>query len=794
MNTDEILKVLDSDTRSYLKLLINGAGKGLADRRFDLRQVFARLGPLHRDLDLLNTEVVKRKRNLARLIHNYGSTVRRLGEEDEDLTSLVRNADRVFGRLAQEDDRISLAVSQLPTTLSQTERTLVKVRELGDTAGPAFRALRPAVRRIDPLNSELRPLAEKGEPILREKVRPFVRRARPYIRDLGPAARDLGTASPDLSESFYELNRFFNIAAYNPGGAERLTGDTEQGPRPRRGPSLLARLGVAQHQLDVLHQRRPGPVPPLHHPRHLHRVPADPARPGRLRPDPRGRARPQGPPFRQQALPGLMIKQTPSIARLVTMTVFTLSCFGLLVFLWISFGGPIPLKPQGYRFEASFREANVLVAEADVRIAGLNVGKVKAKEPDVKGNATIVEMEIDEKYAPIPADTRALLRIKALLGETYVELTPGDGGGRMLPDGERLPKAAVKEAVEIDEIISLFDEETRENFQGWIRELASAIEKGRGEDLNDAIGNLPRFVATGDDVLRVLDDEEPALRRLVRNSGRTLEAINERRGQFRQLVVNANDFFGALASRNDSLAEAIFIFPTFLDQSKATLAQAEDLLARHTAARARPAAGGPRAAPDAARRGRSGPRPEGAVPQPRSADRRVGRHPAFRGALHRRRRAAPRGAAPLPEGAQPDPLLPQLPAAAGGRLHHQRRWLSERDAEAAQREEGPRHYLRAYSAINSRGVGAQRTRPELRPRQLLPGAQLPAPLAPLGISEAFDCKPTGGAKSDATNGEPPCFVAPPSLWDGGQYPRLRSGEAPVRKPPPGTCGSKPASP
>jgi phospholipid/cholesterol/gamma-HCH transport system substrate-binding protein len=244
-NADEILKVLDSDTRAYLKLLLNGAGKGLKDRRHDLRQVFYRLGPLHRDLDALNTEVVKRKRNLSRLIHNYGSTMTRLSREDRSLASLVRNSETVFSRLAQEDQRISLAVSRLPSALSQTESTLVKVNELGQVARPAFRALRPAVRRIHPANLELRPLAEEGEPVLRTRVRPFVRAARPYIGDLGPAARNLGNAQPDLRESFYELNRFFNMLAYNPGGKEPLTGDPSKDLRRNEG--YLFWLGWIAH-------------------------------------------------------------------------------------------------------------------------------------------------------------------------------------------------------------------------------------------------------------------------------------------------------------------------------------------------------------------------------------------------------------------------------------------------------------------------------------------------------------------------------------------------------------------
>ncbi len=250
VNSDEILAMLDADTRAYLKLLIGGAGKGLRGRSDDLREVFRRLGPLHRDLAAINTEVVKRRRNLSRLVHNYGSTVSRLGKEDEDLTALVGNASRVFGRLAEEDAQISGAVQRLPGALAQTEEALVNVRELGEVAGPAFRALRPAVAQVDEANAELRPLAEKGEPILRTKVRPFVRAARPVVDDLLPAARNLSKASPDLRESFYEINRFFNMAAHNPGGREKLTGDAEQDRA--RDEGLLFWLGWVSHNSNSL--------------------------------------------------------------------------------------------------------------------------------------------------------------------------------------------------------------------------------------------------------------------------------------------------------------------------------------------------------------------------------------------------------------------------------------------------------------------------------------------------------------------------------------------------------------
>src|SRR4029453_18359768 len=73
-----------------------------------------------------------------------------------------------------------------------------------------------------------------------------------------------------------------------------------------------------------------------------------------------------------------MQKQAPSIGRILVAVGFTLSCFALLLFLWVTFGGPVPFKPESYRFTAAFPEAITLSKEADVRIGGVSVGKVKS--------------------------------------------------------------------------------------------------------------------------------------------------------------------------------------------------------------------------------------------------------------------------------------------------------------------------------------------------------------------------------------------------------------------------------
>jgi phospholipid/cholesterol/gamma-HCH transport system substrate-binding protein len=225
IDPDEFLSALDVDTRDYLRLLISGAGKGLDGHGTDLREVFKRFEPLHRDLARVTEAVARRRTNLKRLVNRYGLLVEELGGKDHELTRLVQQANRVFAAFASEDENVSAFVQKLPATLGETKTALAKADTLGDELGPTFESLRPAFRRLDEANAAVIPLAKAGTPIVRDEVRPFARIAQPYTRDFGTAAGRLAEAGPDLSKSFHHLNRFFNMGAYNPGGTEGLTGN-----------------------------------------------------------------------------------------------------------------------------------------------------------------------------------------------------------------------------------------------------------------------------------------------------------------------------------------------------------------------------------------------------------------------------------------------------------------------------------------------------------------------------------------------------------------------------------------
>jgi phospholipid/cholesterol/gamma-HCH transport system substrate-binding protein len=476
---------------------------------------------------------------------------------------------------------------------------------------------------------------------------------------------------------------------------------------------------------------------------------------------------------------------------MAAMLLFTLSCFGILLFLWLAFGGALPLKPNSYRFTVSVPEATTLAQEADVRLAGVNVGKVKSKELDRGGNRTSIEVELQNRYAPIPKDTRAILRQKTLLGETYLELSPGHRSAGMLPDGARLPNSHVEPTTQLDEIFSAFDSRTRAAFRRWVHELATAIGHGRSQDLNDALGNLSGFSVDGAKLFKVLDEQDIAVRHLVRNTGRVFGAINERRGALRELTVNASNTFAATASRDKALAATFAIFPTFLDESKATLARLQRF-AGHTKPLIdelrRPADDlGPTVrdlghlAPNLVRLFHN-------LPPLITASRRG--FPALEQTL--------RGAEPLLEALHPffrelNPILSYLnyqQATVAG-------FLTNAGFNLAAKPGGKR-VQEQILAVGPDSFQKFTTRPpyERGNAYLAPNALLRA--YSLGTIESFDCNPAGGELKQPIDSGPqkqaPCFVQPPSLYSGKQFDKLQSGVAPNRPAPQGLAGNAPASP
>ncbi|MGN6258777.1 MAG: MlaD family protein [Solirubrobacterales bacterium] len=267
-----------------------------------------------------------------------------------------------------------------------------------------------------------------------------------------------------------------------------------------------------------------------------------------------------------------MSKRAPSTTQLLVITGFALSCFGILLFLWVTFGGPTPFRAKSYELKVPFNEATQLAEQSDVRISGVNVGKVQSIDLSPNGKQALATVAIDDQYAPLPESTRAILRTKTLLGETYIELTPGSRHAPELGDGATLPEANVAESVQLDEIFRTFNARTRAAFQEWMQEAAVAI-NGQGQSLSYALGGLEPTFTEFDKLFRVLSSQELAVAQLFRNGATTFRSLRGREGQLAGLIQSSNAVFQTTARRDRDIEALFRAFPTFLDESKLTVSR-----------------------------------------------------------------------------------------------------------------------------------------------------------------------------------------------------------------------------
>jgi phospholipid/cholesterol/gamma-HCH transport system substrate-binding protein len=267
-----------------------------------------------------------------------------------------------------------------------------------------------------------------------------------------------------------------------------------------------------------------------------------------------------------------MSKRAPSTTQLLIIAGFALSCFGILLFLWVTFGGPTPFKAKPYQIKVPFNEATQLAEQSDVRISGVNVGKVQNIALAPNGKQALATVDIDDKYGPLPESTRAILRTKTLLGETYIELTPGSSESPDLADGGTLPEANVAQSVQLDEIFRTFDSKTRAAFQSWMQEAAVAI-NGQGQSLSYAIGEFEPTFTQFDRLFRTLDTQRVAVGQLFRNGATTFQALRGREGELANLIQSSNAVFQTTARRERDIEALFRAFPTFLDESRLTVAR-----------------------------------------------------------------------------------------------------------------------------------------------------------------------------------------------------------------------------
>jgi phospholipid/cholesterol/gamma-HCH transport system substrate-binding protein len=120
-------------------------------------------------------------------------------------------------------------------------------------------------------------------------------------------------------------------------------------------------------------------------------------------------------------------------------------CLG---YISIKLGKMEILGDKGYEVEAVFANSGGLKTGSSVVIAGVDVGRVKEIALDDYQARVVLNLPLNIK---IQEDAIASIKTKGLIGEKYVEITPG-GAEELIQPGGRIRDT--QSAVDFEELIS----------------------------------------------------------------------------------------------------------------------------------------------------------------------------------------------------------------------------------------------------------------------------------------------------------------------------------------------------
>lgn len=235
-------------------------------------------------------------------------------------------------------------------------------------------------------------------------------------------------------------------------------------------------------------------------------------------------------------------------------------------------------EPDTYRVHAIFDSTAHLIPGQDVKIAGAKVGTVTDIEL-TKDRRARVEMEIERGFAPFRADADCIIRPQSLIGEKFVQCSPGSPDAPPLArdgDAPTVPLEQTHSPIDLDLVFASLRRPYSERLAILVNELGTGL-AGRGDDLNDAVRRANPALAEANDVLSILDDDRATLGRLIERSDRIIEELSARKEHVASFIERANTTAEAVAARRDDLGETIRRLPPLLDELEPTARRLEQI-------------------------------------------------------------------------------------------------------------------------------------------------------------------------------------------------------------------------
>jgi ABC-type transporter Mla subunit MlaD len=232
-----------------------------------------------------------------------------------------------------------------------------------------------------------------------------------------------------------------------------------------------------------------------------------------------------------------------------------------------------------YLVRAIFDDAAFAVQGEDVRIAGANVGSIQSLGVTANKQAAVTVQISDPRFAPFYANATCAIRPQSLIGEQYVDCSPGSSSAPPLTrirtgpgtGSYLLPVTRTSSPIDSDIVQDISTEPVRQSLSVIIDELGTGL-AARGSDLNAVIHRANPSLGDTDKVLKILASENHVLAQLATDSDAVLAPLARERRQISGFITQANTTSVASAARAADISRTFKLFPAFLGQLRPLMA------------------------------------------------------------------------------------------------------------------------------------------------------------------------------------------------------------------------------
>lgn len=220
----------------------------------------------------------------------------------------------------------------------------------------------------------------------------------------------------------------------------------------------------------------------------------------------------------------------------------------------------------------------VVPTRAELRLAGVKAGSIKKSEL-VDGQA-VLTLNVEKKYAPLYRDARVRIRPITPLEDMYVDiLSRGTPAAGELGDGI-LPAERTISPVQVGNVLDEFDKGTRTNLASLLNQLGRGLDDG-GEDLRWAFQEMTPFFRSATRVLDALAERRENFKRFVTNFGGIAEELADKDRRLAAFVKEGEPVLGTLSENDGPFAATLAELPGTLrtmQRSFANLRATEEVL------------------------------------------------------------------------------------------------------------------------------------------------------------------------------------------------------------------------